>query len=192
MSLGTYTVWTELPPGVAGTQKTLDIMRAQVTACVLDPFQLTKKCCTAILESARAKGGDRVAEAHALFDWISGNVIFRRDSMGTDNALDPLTILAQAEQFQISGGKASRPVGDCNIQSALFAALGFTVGLPLVWVLIGPNPDEYTHIYTAMELVPGDTSDAGLLALDTATTHPTFGVHSTENSRWVVDAINAY
>jgi hypothetical protein len=192
VSLGTYTVWTDLPPGVAGTQKTLDIMRGQVTECVLDPLQLTKECCAAILQSKRAKGGDKTQEARAIFDWIVENVVFRRDSYGTDSCPSPLVLLAKAEQRQLSGGKTASPYADCNQQSALFAALGFTVGLPLVWVLIGPSPNEYTHIYTAMELVPGDTSDAGLLALDTATTFPTFGVHSTETSRWVVDAINPY
>lgn len=185
------TTWQTLPPGIIGNKATLDVMRANVTEAVLDPFQLTRKCCVAILEQAHASG-DKIESAHALFDWIVGNVIFRRDPFNVEQPIPPTVLLAQAEEFARSGGKASRPVADCKSQASLMAALGFSVGLPICWVVIGPSADEFSHVYACMDLVPGARDDASMLAIDTATTVPTFGVHSTLDARWVVDAINAY
>lgn len=190
--IGTVTTWVPLEPGIIGTTQTLDLMRSNVTACVLDPHQLTRACCAAILEQAGALAANKPECAQAIFDWIHNNVVFRRDAYNVERPVSPLLLLSQAEEFQASGGKSTRPIADCKSQASLCAALGFSVGLPMCWVVIGPSPDEFSHVYACLELVPGNTDDSSLLALDTATTMPTFGLHSTEVSRWVVPAINDF
>ena len=192
--------WVPLAPGIAGTRQTLEEMRAQnsggwsaiqrkrLPCAYLDPRVLD--VAHGICHDANAPGGDREAEARAIFNFIVRRCEYRRDPKGTDLARDPLLMLKQIQERGYTAG-------DCNNQANLFALLGSAIRLPMWWVLCARDADSYVHIYPAMACSPDfdlsgePATDSELLALDTASPPaPVFGRHSLAPARVIVPATN--
>ena len=164
--------YVPLKPGWRGTQQTVRKMQHLVAVATIDPR--VRRCAEWIVRDAR--GGDRPAEARANFDFVRDSMRFTRDPSDVELLQDPRALLARiAEQ-----GWAA---GDCDDQSMLTAALGHTIRLPIVFVLLGPAPKVYEHVYAAME------TPEGLVSLDTALPHPEYGKHANAKARLVVPAL---
>ncbi len=190
---GVMATYTDLEPGIAGNQQTLTEMRAQVLEHYLDPR--VSYAVSHILEKAGAPGGDRQAEARALFDFLASVVRYQRTPTNTDTTYDPTILLSRIE-------KDGFGAGNCNNHATLMATLGHSVRLPIVWVLLGASPDAYSHVYAAMDLRAGatgtlddplgfPTSADDLLALDTGTPSPRFGVHPPAPVAWITPSLEA-
>lgn len=164
---------TRLKPGMAGVTQSLDEMRALLRENLKD------KRVRYVAEQVvrRAPGGNRVAEAREIFNFVLKRVRYTRDPSSVELLQDPRILL---ERIERQGWAA----GDCDDHALMIAALGHQLSLPIVWVLLGPEKNVYEHIYAAMEQPNGE-----LLALDTAVPDPVFGKHHAANARLVVRAL---
>jgi hypothetical protein len=191
--LGLTASYEDLAPGIAGNQQTLAKMRALLKRAFLDPR--VAYAVSHVLQAAHAAPGDRVSEARALFDFLVARCPYRRAPTNTDTSVDPLVLLARIEK----DGFAS---GNCNQQANLMACLGHSVRLPIVWVLVGPDRDAFTHIYAALDTRPGATGTADdplgmptslddLVALDTGTPLPVWNRHAAAPVVWSTPSLES-
>lgn len=163
--------WVPLSAGIRGTRSTLGRMRVLTWNAVLNPN--VRRASEWIAQNGGARGGRRLEEARALFDWQDYRLTYRRDPSGTDLLQDPVSVLlSRIEKF---GGAA----GDCDDHAMVAASLGHAIRLPIWWVLAGWEPGDYQHVYAAMALKPDPRTEADFLALDTGTDRAAvFGKHA--------------
>lgn len=171
--------YSNLAPGLAGVMQTLPKMERLVAAAVRDPR--VRRATEWVVRDAG--GGDRVAEARAIFDFVRRRVRYTRDPSDVELVHEPQLLL---ERIQNTGWAA----GDCDDHALLIAGMGHSIRLPIAWVLAGPSRQEPEHIYAAMaEPGQGLEPAEGLLALDTAVPTPVFGRHAPARARWAVPAL---
>lgn len=167
--------YSSLAPGMTGILQTLPKMELLTKQAVLDPRVRR----VAEFWSRGTKTGDRVAEAHAIYNHVAQRLDFRRDPRDMQLLQGPLVLLERIERH----GWAA---GNCAAHAMIHAAIGTTIRLPIVWVLAGFEMDEPEHVYAAMRVdgkdvnAPVDDVLRDLLALDTgqpAGRVPGFGRH---------------
>jgi hypothetical protein len=179
-ALRTSISYERLAPGLAGVMQTLPKMERLVAAAVRDPR--VRRATEWVVRDA--KGGDRIAEARAIFNFVLARVRYTRDPSDMEFVQEPQILL---ERIQNTGWAA----GDCDDHALLIAAMGHSIRLTIVWVLAGPSRATPEHIYAAMAL-PGQDLEAvdALVALDTASPNATFGRHApAQLVRWAVPAL---
>ena len=127
----------KLPPGDAGTRKTVAIMAqlAQAGALRRD----VRETAISIIRSAGTAPHDTPGELDALFRYVRDQVRFTGDIAGVETLQAPhYTLRVMA--------------GDCDDKAVLLAALARSVGISasLKFRVIAANPNQpgtYSHVY---------------------------------------------
>ena len=160
--------YSELKPGLAGiTEQTIPAMQRLCAEAVKD--QRVRRWAEHVCATAGALGGNRLAEARAIFDFVRAKLKYVRDPSSMELLHDPRTLL---ERIEAHGWAA----GDCDDHAIMTAALGHSIRLPIVYVVAGAASAP-EHVYAAMSLVDSPSRRQDLLALDTAVPEPALGRH---------------
>lgn len=130
-----------LPGSDLGTLLTLAQMRATVYREFLSP--LVRLTASKIV--AEAAGGDGVAQAEQIRDWLESHVDFLRDPDGVEMLHGPVW---QIQQIQRNGNEQV----DCDDVAMLSAALGKSVGLRARFVVVAFDRANapYRHVWTEL------------------------------------------
>lgn len=132
----------ELPPGINGNLKTLDIMKkmARQRACHPSVRELALR----ILEYYNVPSQDYYKEAYAIGDYIKRKVRYVRDIKDVETLQDPVMLIEQMRRNQAQG--------DCDDMSLLIATLLLSIGHQPYYRVAryfeGNGP--YQHIYVVV------------------------------------------
>ena len=130
----------KLPPGDAGTARTLAIMaqlaregsmRREVRETAID-----------VVRGAGVRPHDTRGELAALFRFVRGAVRFTGDVAGVETLQAPHYTLAVM-------------AGDCDDRAILLAALARAIGIPASFRVIAANPRRpgtYSHVYVVAKV----------------------------------------
>lgn len=196
--------------GWPGIDSAVNAMQVNVEAALRD--QRVRRVTEFVLHRWGAKGGDRKAEAHAIYDFVDSRVDYRRDPAWMELIQDPRVLLARIEGH----GWAA---GDCDDHAQLAELMGLEVRLPMCSVLVAPSLEPFQwsleklvaetkrateknlpvpiHVYAAMKEHPSspepsrawldgdDDAPSYLISMDTARPGAKFGEHVKGMIRYV-------
>jgi len=129
----------DLPAGIAGTRRTLDLMR-QLARQGSTNLAVRQKALTLVAPLAQK---DFVGELNAMFVYVRDNIRYVRDVAGVETLQDPAYTL-------------SRAAGDCDDKATLLAAMLLSTGHPARFVAVGfQTPDQCEHVYLEGQPSPG-------------------------------------
>ena len=126
-----------LPPGDAGTRKTLAIMQQLARAGALN--RIVRETAIDVIRNAGTAPHDTPGELAALFAFVRDRVRFTGDIVGVETLQAPhYTLRVMA--------------GDCDDRAVLLVALARSVGIQssLKFRVIAANPNRpgtYSHVY---------------------------------------------
>ena len=126
-----------LPPGDAGTKKTLAMMRTLAEEGARD--LTVRETAIAIVKGAGAAAHDNMAELGALFAFVRDRIRFTGDILGVETLQGaPYTLRVMA--------------GDCDDRAILLVALCRSIGLPVdlffkVVALSKGRPGSFSHVF---------------------------------------------
>lgn len=126
-----------LPPGDAGTRKTLSLMRELARKGALRPE--VREVAIGALQESGARPHDAASELAALHRWVRDRVRFVRDIAGVETL--------QAPHYTLH-----LMAGDCDDRAVLLAAMIRSIGIPadLRFRVIAANrsrPRTFSHVY---------------------------------------------
>jgi len=148
----------QLLAGDPGTEQTVTVMRKLIDQALVDPAFV--RFAIDVVRSVPAH--DEASEVAAIFSWVNQNIRYTKDPV-TKEKLTPLAELLKLR------------AGDCDDMAMLIGAIAIAVGYParLVTVSADPNyPDDFSHVYTEVEVPPGS---GNWIALDAARPGATYG-----------------
>lgn len=126
----------KLPPGVAGTQKTLALIHESVVDTVTSEAVIN----TALVAANIANRAPNArTEIQRVQKWVQKNIQY---------VLDPLSI----ELLQSPTVTLKRRQGDCDDQTALMCALLSALGYVCRMVAIGFKKGTYAHVYCEVQI----------------------------------------
>lgn len=130
-----------IPPGAAGTSRTLNVMRSLARAASMD---MAIRGLAADLVSHLPQK-DHYNEARVLHEFVRDRIRYVRDIEGVETVHTPLQTLTQG-------------YGDCDDKVTLEAALLRSIGLHSRFVAVGYSaPGQFEHVYLEVRLGPRDT-----------------------------------
>lgn len=137
-----------LPPGIAGTRATLDLMRQLVRR--YKKSLPIRQLAFAIIDRVRGHKNFR-AQVQAIHAYVQSNIQFVKDVAGVETLATPIKTL----EFR---------KGDCDDQAVLLASLLESIGHPTRFVAIKTKPfGPYVHVFTETRLgtvwVPLETTE---------------------------------
>lgn len=125
-------------PGAAGARQSLKIMRQIVLAYRLNP--LIVSYARQIVNQAGIRAKDYPAQVHAIYDWITQNIAFARDPVGTDLYMTPDVTLHNG-------------AGDCDDLAILFATFMESLGHPSGFLAVQePGSETFNHVLSITRL----------------------------------------
>lgn len=125
-----------LPPGDAGTLKTLDIMGRFVKQGIESDARVHR-----IAQSIAATSPDHMTRLRAVYDWLRRVFVFKHDTRGYEQIR---TIPSMLDQFEAQG----RIAGDCDDLSIMGAALIQALGYGTGFTVVAASPrGRYAHVY---------------------------------------------
>jgi hypothetical protein len=130
-----------LQGGEDGTAQTVALMRKLIDQAVGNQAFVRQ----AIDIVRHVPAYNDLAEASTIYDYVTRNIRYTKDPV-TKEKLYPPTELLKIR------------AGDCDDIAMLMGALGIALGYPARLVTISSNssnPDEFTHVYTELEVPPG-------------------------------------
>jgi hypothetical protein len=134
---------TPMSDGWSGIDQAVSAMQTNVENALRD--QRVRRACEWILHNAKAKGGDRLAEAEAIFDFVLARVEYRRDPSWLELIQDPRVLLARIEETEEQEGPGQGwAAGDCDDHAQLTEVLGLEVRLPVVSVLVAHDVGTFS------------------------------------------------
>lgn len=120
-------------PGALGARQSLKMMRQIVLAYRANP--LIVAYARQIVNLAGIRARDYPAQVQAVYDWITQNIAFVRDPVGTDLFMTPDVTLHNG-------------AGDCDDLSILFVTLMQSLGHPAGFMAIQePGADTFNHVF---------------------------------------------
>lgn len=130
----------KLPPGDAGTARTLAMMAQLVRQGALR--REVREAAIDVVRGAGVPPHDTLGELNALFRFVRGAVRFTGDIAGVETL--------QAPHYTLSV-----MAGDCDDRAVLLAALARSIGIPCVFRAIGAKrnqPGQYSHVYVVAKV----------------------------------------
>lgn len=128
-----------LPPGAAGTRRTLDYMRQLVRT--FKKSVPIRQLAFAIIDRVRGHKNFS-AQVRAIHNWVQSNIQYVKDVNGVETLATPTKTL----EF----GK-----GDCDDQAVLLASLLESIGHPTRFVAIKLQPfGPFVHVFTETKIGP--------------------------------------
>lgn len=121
----------ELPPGRAGTKKTLDLMRQVVLDSLKDPSQKIRETALSIVRGLAPRRS--FAEVAALQHYVRDNIRYVHDPVPFELLQTPQKTLEYR-------------AGDCDDKSMLLAALLMATGHPARFVSLGFKGGPLSHV----------------------------------------------
>jgi hypothetical protein len=124
-----------IPPGYAGTKKTVDEIQFLIRSGAKD-FYVRQKAIDVLLECGVPQK-DYLGEINAVFEWVQRNVRYTKDPFKVE-------VLHSARRM------LELRAGDCDDMAILLGAMLEAIGHPVRLVLTGPTPQRpslFTHIY---------------------------------------------
>jgi len=138
-----------LPPGDAGTEETVKVMRAMAREFARSPWVRAVAASVRKTASDDTGGGlNKVAELVALFAWFKRRISFCRDPRGVELVRRP------DHQIQAMRGN-QRTCGDCDDASVLGAAILLAMGYAPVFVTVSRDNGDFEHVYWGVSTGPG-------------------------------------
>jgi hypothetical protein len=138
-----------LPAGTAGTKITLQAMQKFVRASLQS--QKLRLLTLTLLRDSRVDSHKATQAARAIFYWVRSKIQYVNDPIGIETVQSPeITLQIRA--------------GDCDDHATLVAAMAMSIGIPTRFVVIGPDPENFGHVYTELKIdgswLPADTTRA--------------------------------
>jgi hypothetical protein len=127
--------------GEAGTAQTVKIMRGLVDQAVSDQRFIRQ----AIEIVRNVPQYQDLAEASAVYDYVSRHIRYTKDPVTKEKLYPPLELLKIR-------------AGDCDDIAMLMGALMIALGYPSRLITISANadnPEEFSHVYLEAEVPPG-------------------------------------
>ncbi|HXH14320.1 MAG TPA: transglutaminase-like domain-containing protein [Alphaproteobacteria bacterium] len=124
-----------IPKGYAGTQRTIEYIKALIRAGAKD-FYVRQKAIDILLEKGVAPKDYR-GEIKALFEWVQRNVRYTKDPFRVE-------VLHSARRL------LELRAGDCDDMTILLGSMLEAIGHPVRLILTGPDPLRprlFSHIY---------------------------------------------
>jgi transglutaminase-like putative cysteine protease len=145
--------------GEAGTAQTVALMRKLIDQAVGDQSFVRQ----AIDIVRHVPAYNDLQEASTLYDYVTRTIRYTKDPVTKEKLYPP------GELLKIRAG-------DCDDIAMLMGALGIALGYPARLITISSNssnPEEFTHVYTELEVPPGSGE---WVPMDAARPGATFGV----------------
>lgn len=140
----------------------------------IDPF--VRRFSLKIIEDAGIPARNHYGEAKAIFDWVLGNIPFRRDIAGRETL--------QSARSSIRFWEKGIPHADCDDYTILLGSMFESVGLPIRLVTTQVTPGSWSHIYL-------DVNVGGKwIAADASNNDGYFGWESQKYAKKKVHAMN--
>lgn len=126
-----------IPDGPEGVRVTLDIMKGLVRKWRADPEMIA--FANAITAEAPPKADRQIV--NLAFEWVRDRIAYRNDPNGVE--------LLRAPDVLIQTG-----YGDCDDKATLLSTLLEALGYNTRFVVIGFEPDNFSHVYNEVQLGP--------------------------------------
>jgi transglutaminase-like putative cysteine protease len=125
----------KIPNGTAGTKETLKQMARFVRAGKTHPhiFTLARRLIANVPQK------DWAGEARAIHKFVRDKIRYVKDVAGVETVQTPEKTL----EFRS---------GDCDDKSILVASLLQSIGHPVRFVVVGPEPNKFTHVYVETKI----------------------------------------
>lgn len=127
-----------LPDGVEGIRATLSIMARLVKSFRANPEFIAFT--HAVLQGVAPK--DDRGEIERIFAYVRDRIIYRKDPVDVEALRAPDVLIRDGH-------------GDCDDKATLLAAMLEAVGYDARFVVIGFQPDDFTHVYVEVRFGPG-------------------------------------
>lgn len=125
-----------LPPGDAGTVRTLDIMARNAKSAVQSDVRVHR-----ITQRIAATTADRIGRLRGIYDFLADSFVYKDDAHGFEQVRTPSDML---DQFEAQG----RIAGDCDDMATLGAALILAMGHKAGFTIIRAKPNgPFAHVY---------------------------------------------
>lgn len=128
----------DLPAGIAGTRRTLQIMKN----CILQGKQNGLINHQGLIIAGSVPSRNYPAVAAAMQQWVKSHIKYVPDIRGIETV--------RTADYTLKYG-----AGDCDDQSVLLASLLETVGQPTRLRAVAFQPGRFSHVY--VQVRPGDT-----------------------------------
>lgn len=140
----------EIPGGIAGADRTVEEITRHVKHDLRRPT--IRLVATRLMHNENCPSKDQVAEARAIYRFVSREIRYQRDPIDIETVQSPeVTLRVKA--------------GDCDDMVALVAALAQSIGLPVRFRILGYTERELVHIlpeiYASGRWYPADTTEPG-------------------------------
>jgi len=121
--------------GREGTFKTLQEMRKLVLKASQNPmiYNLARY----LVQSIPSE--DKYNRASRIFEFVRDYIDYVNDPLGTELLRSPEIVLKERN-------------GDCDEKATLLASLYRAVGFPVAFVVCGPDPEHFKHVYVAVKV----------------------------------------
>lgn len=135
-----------IPDGPEGVRVTLGIMRKLVKLWRANPEMIA--FANSLIADVPPKADREII--NRIFLWVRDQIIYRNDANGVEVLRAPDVLIQQG-------------YGDCDDKSTLLSTLLEALGYDTRFVVIGFEPDNFTHVYNEVKLgtvwVPLDSTE---------------------------------
>lgn len=139
-----------LPSGVAGVDATVKKMVQLAHSTWGSKSKRIRFLAMDIVNRAGISSKDYYGEIVAIHNWVRDKIRYFRDPVGQETLADP-----EQTAFNLKGG-------DCDDMTILEIALLGAIGISAYPVVVGTQPDNYSHVYLYAMVPAGSLTNAGM------------------------------